>query len=155
MKKSLIIIMMFITVLSISSCIFENQDDPYPPCPYGKWENKLNGLIIDIKPELGIYNFWFGKYYNNGEEKEILISITYFGGMSIYDAKDLDGRGIRPNAQELFCGMFQVENDKLYFTLTSRSQKITGIKDTIVFEQIEEFEVPVVSGSFASSQENS
>ena len=138
--RKIFLVLLLITVLSLSlsSCI------SHQPFPYGKWENKTIGLTLDMKPD----NSFHGKYNNHGENINIII-LSPIGIDALYINNMDDINDGSSYGSPLFSGMFQVKDNKLYYTLDANWQEAYGIKDTIIFEKIEEYGESVTSGSFS------
>lgn len=129
MKISILVGLFFVSVL-LTSCSI-----PYEK-PYGKWQSEDTFLVLDINPN--VIGPFSGTYKKEMEEINIAIYFAYEKSFVIHNVTEESEEDDRV----LFNGYFKVKDEKLYYTLKPHWQELTGITEPIVFEKIEEYEIP-------------
>ena len=93
MKKSFFVVILVLVVAYVPTACFANPDRPLR-VPYGKWENKEMGLILDINPERMIdesvvaglrWQMYPGTYIEDGEIIDVIITISLWKGTQYFN----------------------------------------------------------------------
>ena len=138
MKRVLLTVLLVVCISVHVTTVFTSCAIPYER-PYGIWQNETVGLTLFIDPHN--YGNNSGIYVIGNEEHEVVITFRHDKGFIVQDVRDFEGARITNNYR-YFDGRFRVRDDKLYYTLTRNWQEQTGIRDTIVFEKVADYEVP-------------
>jgi hypothetical protein len=101
--------------------------------PYGIWENATIGLTLDLDPDQS--GAFLGTYNLGNTTIDVRIGVGFDRSFDIHDPV------LRPRHTYLY-GTFSIRDGKLHYKLKPHWQELTGIRDTIVFELIHEYETP-------------
>jgi hypothetical protein len=130
-----VFLMVAILCLLFSSCVSSKG-----PTPYGKWENSVLGVVMDINPELEEHGFYPGEYrnYMAATENLLIQFASHMDSIMIYNMDEyILGEPLKEE-NLLFSGTFSVKDNKLYFALSPGWVESTGL-DTITFEKVEDY----------------
>ncbi|MCL1816421.1 MAG: hypothetical protein FWG43_02310 [Clostridiales bacterium] len=141
-KKLLASIFITLFLIHLSACGVNTRG----PLPYGKWESKEPHIIIDINPineyANGYYEF-SGIYDHNNEVIDVFIAFSHISKeFSLFNISDKNNDQPGFYQLALLRGTYSLRNIKLYYRIKPHWKEKSGIKHTIVFELIEEYEVP-------------
>ena len=136
-KKVLTGIILLLLLAFVSSCGVNTRG----PLPYGKWESTEPYIIMDINPQ---NEEFYGVYQQDDEIIDVLITFkNLWKEFDIYNVSDLS-KISQPDFYELALlnGEYAIRNNKLYYRVKPYWKEKSGITHTIVFDKIEEYEIP-------------
>ena len=136
-EKALISIFFLLLLICLTACGVNTRG----PLPYGKWESIEPYIFMDINPN---DKYFYGTYQQNDEIIEVWITFqAYWKQFDIYKVSDTSKIN-EPDFYELALlnGFYRIKNGKIYYRIKPHWQEKSGVKHTIVFELIEEYEVP-------------
>ena len=125
MKRIMCSLIVIVMALSLAAC------GP-SEVPYGKWQSEDPCIVLDINPD-AVNKVYTGTYWDGQESRELSVYVlAREHEISIYDCSPSQKK---PKiGEEWFCGTYSIKKDgKLYLEQPAQ---------TIVFELIEEYEVP-------------
>jgi len=130
MKRKLLVIVIFLTLAFVSSCVYA----PYRP-PHGVWISEDPSIIIDCtSPEHGNSGLY------SHDSVEIEIHARFFGTrpvLEIYDRRIIQERGSMSPDALLMSGTFEIIDDKMYYRLDASSRQRIGVEE-IIFHRSDE-----------------
>jgi len=102
--------------------------------PIGLWQSDDLSITLDITSEVREH---YGTYIKDGKEVEIVVVFSHLNNQFyIYD-KIIDDENQEGSMTdyEYFCGTFNVEDDKIYYTLLPKWEGMHGVKE-IIFTKV-------------------